>query len=88
MFDPFAGTGTTLVVASQLRRFSVGIEKDKVNYDCIESRLRDARDADSIMHYRDDYIHTPSLNEIWTPGCTISERAPTLLNEPMPMLID
>ena len=88
VFDPFAGTGTTLVVASQLRRFSVGIEKDKVNYDCIESRLRDARDADSIMHYRDDYIHTPSLNEIWTPGCTISERAPTLLNEPMPMLID
>ncbi len=68
VFDPFSGTGTTLVVASQLSRIGVGVEKDEINFDCIEARLRDARDADSIIQYRNDYIHTPSLNEIWPPS--------------------
>ena len=65
VFDPFSGTGTTLVVASQLSRIAVGVEKDAVNYDCIEARLRDTRDADSVAKYLNDYIHTPSLNAIW-----------------------
>ena len=79
VFDPFSGTGTTLVVASQLSRVAVGVEKDEMNFDCIETRLRDVRDADSITQYRDDYIHTPSLNEIWPTG--------HLTNEPLPMAL-
>ena len=65
VFDPFSGTGTTLVVASQLSRVGVGVEKDEVNFGCIQTRLQEARDADSLLQYRDNYIHTPSLNEIW-----------------------
>ena len=88
VFDPFSGTGTTLVVASQLGRVGVGVEKDGVNFDCIEARLRDARDADSVVQYRDDYIHTPSLGEIWPASRLTDETAPVLLNELVPMLID
>ena len=91
VFDPFSGTGTTLVVASQLSRVGVGVEKDAVNFDCIEARLRNDRDADSIMQYRDDYMYTPLLNEIWPASQTsglVNGAAPTLLNEPMPLLID
>ena len=44
---------------------SVGVEKDEVNFGCIQARLQEARDADSLLQYRDSYIHTPSLNEIW-----------------------
>ena len=80
VFDPFSGTGTTLVVASQLSRVGVGVEKDKVNFDCIEARLQEARDADSIMHYRDDYIHTLSLNEIWPASKLVNELAPMLID--------
>ena len=91
VFDPFAGTGTTLVVASQLSRVGVGVEKDAVNYDCIEARLRDARAADSVLHYRNDYIHTPSLSEIWPvsqAGHSANGTASALLNESVPVLVE
>ena len=88
VFDPFAGTGTTLVVAKQLSRVGFGVEKDKVNHACIESRLKDARDADSVSQFRGDYIHTPSLNEIWPINHMVNAPASPVLNEPMPMLID
>lgn len=39
VLDPFAGTGTTLVVAEQLGRKSIGIEIDPENVKCIENRL-------------------------------------------------
>ena len=35
VFDPFAGTGTMLVVAHQLNRKSIGIEIDSDNAECI-----------------------------------------------------
>lgn len=65
VFDPFAGTGTTLSVASQLGREAIGIEKDPVNFDQIEKRLSRVRDADSVKRYRKDYVHTAELDEIW-----------------------
>ena len=65
VFDPFAGTGTTLSVASQLGRDAVGVEKDPVNFDQIEKRLFVVRDADSVERYRKDYRHTTELDEIW-----------------------
>ena len=85
VFDPFSGTGTTLVVASQLGRIGVGVEKDEVNFDCIRTRLQDVREADSTTHYRSDYRHTPTLNAIWPasplpnePALIGKEAAPTL----------
>ena len=68
VFDPFCGTGTTLVVASQLRRHSIGVEKDSINVDCTNERLTQFRPSDSLAKYRDLYTFTPCLNEIWPAG--------------------
>jgi DNA modification methylase len=65
VFDPFAGTGTTLVVAHQLGRKSLGVELDPKNVECIRARLANLREADSIRKYRDDYKFTEGLEKIW-----------------------
>ncbi|MDX2136801.1 MAG: site-specific DNA-methyltransferase [Chloroflexota bacterium] len=65
VFDPFAGTGTTLVVAKQLGRDILGAEIDPDNVACIHKRLEAIREADSISRFYKDYIHTDKLNEIW-----------------------
>lgn len=65
VFDPFAGTGTTLVTAYQLQRNSVGTEIDPENVRCIQDRLSDIRNADTIKKYYDDYTCTNNLDEIW-----------------------
>ncbi len=65
IFDPFAGTGTTLIVAHQLQRHAVGIEIDPANAACIKERLSDIRDADLIQKYYKDYICTENLAGIW-----------------------
>ena len=80
VFDPFSGTGTTLVVASQLDRYGIGVEKDEVNFDCIESRLRSIRMVDSVDQYCDDYIHTETLNEIWPTAKFVDEPVLMLMN--------
>lgn len=63
--DPFAGTGTTLVVAHQLGRKSIGIEIDSENVSCIEHRLNNIREADNILTYYSYYKYTENLNNIW-----------------------
>ena len=65
VFDPFTGTGTTLVVAKQLQRKSVGIELDSDNVSLIEKRLQSLRQADDITKLWDDYAHTKNLDKIW-----------------------
>jgi len=65
VFDPFAGTGTTLVVAQQLGRQGLGVEIDPDNADCIRERLHDIRAADDIGRFREDYRFTENLDEIW-----------------------
>lgn len=65
VLDPFAGTGTTLIVAQQLQRIGVGIELDKANTKLIEKRLEAERDADNILKFFKDYEHTPNLKAIW-----------------------
>jgi len=65
VFDPFAGTGTMLVTAYQLKRKSIGIEIDPKNVEMISSRLEAIRDADSIEKYYQDYTYTEDLTKIW-----------------------
>jgi len=65
VFDPFAGTGTTLVVAHQLKRNAIGIEIDPFYVDIIRKRMKPLRDADDISRYRNYYRFTSSLDEIW-----------------------
>jgi tRNA G10 N-methylase Trm11 len=63
--DPFAGSGTTLVVAEQLGRKSIGIELDKINVKIIRDRLAEQREADDISGLFKDYECTPDLEAIW-----------------------
>jgi len=65
ILDPFAGTGTTLVVAYQLNRTSIGIEIDTENVRCIESRLKNIMEADNIHRYYKDYRYTDNIEQIW-----------------------
>ncbi len=65
VLDPFAGTGTTLIVAEQLGRKSIGIEIDNENVKCIKTRLKQISKSDDISKFYKDYIYTENLKEIW-----------------------
>jgi len=65
VFDPFAGTGTTLIVAKQLCRNSVGVEIDPTNVALIKERISKERKSDSIIKYRKEYMFTEDLGSIW-----------------------
>lgn len=65
VLDPFAGSGTTSVVASQLQRPSIGIEIDPRNVQIIRNRLRQLRPADRIDKYRLYYRFTYELDNLW-----------------------
>jgi len=65
VLDAFAGTGTTLVVAEQLNRASIGIEIDKINIELIEKRIAEKRKADCVLSLFKDYECTPNLKGIW-----------------------
>ncbi|TFG11342.1 site-specific DNA-methyltransferase [Candidatus Thorarchaeota archaeon] len=66
VLDPFAGSGTTLVVCNQLNRVSIGIEISKKNYSVIMERLKAERPADALdMHY---YRFTKNLQKIVGEG--------------------
>lgn len=71
VFDPFAGTGTTLCAAQQLGRRSVGIEKSPKNVAAIRRRLAKPRVADDLSKFRNDYWPTPGLAEIWPSASSL-----------------
>ena len=65
VLDPFAGSGTTLVVSQQLGRKSIGIEIDASNVEIIQNRLSVQRKADDVSRFLKDYACTPDLDAIW-----------------------
>ncbi|MGI9347385.1 MAG: DNA-methyltransferase [Gammaproteobacteria bacterium] len=65
VFDPFAGTGTTLVVANQLNRQSIGVDLDPQNTQCIHKRLNDLRDCDCVEKFFNYYRYTQDIDKIW-----------------------
>ena len=65
VFDPFAGTGTTLVVAGQLGRKSIGVEVDPENVTRIKERIADLRDADNVGKFFPYYRHTENIETVW-----------------------
>jgi len=81
VFDPFAGTGTTLVVAQQLARLGLGVEIDPDNAECIRKRLGEIRAADAIERFRDEYRYTENLDEIWNGSVEFGKQS--VLNLPL-----
>ena len=65
VLDPFAGSGTTLIVAEQLARKSIGVELDSHNVALIQNRLAEQRESDDVSRFFNDYACTPDLEAIW-----------------------
>ena len=65
VLDPFAGTGTTGIVAEQLQRNSLLIEISRANVEIIRGRLAEQRAADSVQRWRHYYRFTPDLETVW-----------------------
>ena len=74
VLDPLAGTGTTVVVANQLGRKSIGIEIDPDNVKIIRKRLKLLRPSDNVTKHYDYYRFTQNLKEIWAPKDTVTEQ--------------
>jgi DNA modification methylase len=64
VLDPYAGTGTTLVAATQVGRRAVGVEFAEKNVKLIRERLRSNRPADAVKKWLKAYEHTPGLKKI------------------------
>ena len=80
VLDPFAGSGTTLVVAEQLGRKSVGIELDSYNVELIENRLAKPRESDDVSRFFKDYVCTPDLEAIWGKTTPMRKSTPFALS--------
>ena len=65
ILDPFAGTGTTLIVAKQLQRNSIGVELNPTNVSVIKDRVSNLLKSDNILNFRKDYACTENLDNIW-----------------------
>lgn len=65
ILDPMTGTGTTLNVAQQLKRKSLGIEIDQQYFSLTKKRLSSIRSEDDIEKEYNYYRFTNNLNKIW-----------------------
>lgn len=73
VFDPFSGTGTTLITAYQLQRNSIGIEIDPKNSKMIHTRMHKMRVSDRVEKYYGEYSFTDKLPQLWGKEVLISE---------------
>ena len=80
VLDPFAGSGTTLVVAKQLKRHYVGFEIDPENVKIIRERIAKIRKEDNITRYRGYYRFTENLDAIWPEKTLIKVIQDTLID--------
>jgi DNA modification methylase len=78
VFDPFAGTGTTVVVARQLTRSSIGVEIDPVNIEIINRRLAVTRPSDELIKSAYNYRFSENLEEIW--GNVLPKESKTVIS--------
>ncbi|HAF62436.1 MAG TPA: modification methylase [Anaerolineaceae bacterium] len=65
VFDPFAGTGTTLIASKQLQRNSIGTEIDNINFEIIKKRIQNLRPTDNIRKLYSYYRFTENLSGLW-----------------------
>ncbi len=63
VLDPFAGSGTTLVVAKKLQRHYVGFEVSAEYAERIRCRLAEARPADELNGAPEPLVSAPSTSE-------------------------
>ena len=70
VYDPFSGTGTTLIAAALLGRKAVGVELDPVNVERIRERASLPREADvgAIAKLRELYSFTDNFAKVWGEG--------------------
>ncbi len=76
VLDPFAGAGTTAVVAYQLKRNSINIEIDPEYVKIIKERLNHLRPSDNILKFYNYYKYTENLKKIW-----LAEKAPVIAGQ-------
>ena len=67
VFDPFSGTGTTLVAAAMTGRRGIGVEVDPINVQCVRKRVKAPRNADvsAMKKVRNCYAPTENFFSIW-----------------------
>lgn len=75
ILDPFAGSGTTLIVSQQLNRNYLGIEIDPHFAEMIKNRLNEKRKSDDINKFFHYYRFTPQLEEILGKAKTILSKS-------------
>ena len=76
VFDPFSGTATTNIVARQVSRNSISVEKDDLYFQYCKKRLSEFRKVDNIDRFKNDYIYTEELDNIWGSPASIKEFNP------------
>ncbi len=72
IFDPFAGTGTSLIVAKQLGRKSIGVESNEEFVSQITERTTSLRPSDDIKKFAEYYRYTPDIEGIWVGGFDVT----------------
>lgn len=65
VIDPFAGTGTTAIVASQIGRNYICGDNDESCVEIAQNRLISMREIDRIEEIRHYYRYTENLDAIW-----------------------
>ena len=74
VLDPLAGSGTTLVVANQLERKSIGMEIDPNYVELMKKRLKFLSPSDNVFGEYEYYRYTSNLRKIWPREGAIEQK--------------